>query len=105
MKKTLYIWLILAIFASVPVIASCPLTGACSPVNYPDFSPASIQDKYIPNNLNKLENPVPSVPQQNPINNNDLQIDTGLNNPETSQQQLPSAEPYNASCQFGTCLP
>ncbi len=105
MKRTIYIWLILALFASVPVIASCPLTGACSPINYPNFSPSSIEDKYIPNNLNNLENSTPNIQQQNPINNNEMQIDTGLGNPENIQPQLPSTEPYNASCQFGTCLP
>lgn len=103
MKKIIYIWLILTILASVPVIASCPLTGACSPINYPDYSQQAIQNQTIQNNINNIENRIQESQQQ--INNNTLQIDNELNNPETSQQQLPSTEPYNASCQFGTCLP
>ena len=107
MNKLIYIWIIITIFASIPVIASCPLTGACSPVsNNFGFDNQTLENRFIPNNINKFEGS--SFNQQNQQQNNstnNLVPYNGLNNPEDTQNQLPSTRPYNSTCQFGMCLP
>jgi len=105
MKETIFLWIIMTIFAAVPVIASCSLTGICSNSIQQNFLPQTMQDKYIPNNLNVLQNSLPPAPQnENFIQG--IQQNYGLNNPENSRITLPSEKSYNTACQLlGTCLP
>lgn len=107
MKKLIFIWIIITVFAAIPVIASCPLTGACSPIsNNFGINRQTLDDRLIPNNINKFEGSnftLQNQQQNNSVNN--LVPYNGLNNPEDTQIQIPSTRPYNSSCQFGMCLP
>lgn len=102
MKNKILLWSIITICASLPVTASCPLTGVCAAEEYTGAAMPSIEDEYIQNNLQNLEN------QQNPIMKNNVtkpQESYGIQTPGQNEQMLPSEKPYNTNCQFGTCLP
>ena len=95
---------ILTITLALPTFAECPLNGMCTTPTNSAFSMPSLNNKYIPNNLNNMQKTNAFQPQiVNPYN------ETRLNFGETQQQAEQNAVEnqveYNANCQFGVCMP
>lgn len=84
------------ISAAMPALAMCDLTGkSCSSLTAP-----SLHDKYVPNNLERMQKPDAFTPSYfKPYH------DALINTESASPTGAASNPNYNSNCQFGVCLP
>lgn len=102
MKKIIYIIFIMVF--SMPALASCPLTGVCAAPADSALNLPSLNDKYMPNNLNNMQKPNAFQPKIiEPYN--ESMVDFGENPQQTEENQIENQVQYDADCQFGVCLP
>ncbi len=99
--KKLYISIISAFILFMPALAACPLGGACAPTT-PLANP-TLQDKYIPNNLQDMQQPN-AFTMKGIRTFDNTRMNSGQNAPEYSPENL-RPEPIYDNCQFGMCLP
>ncbi len=97
MKKILILLGITAF--TMPVFAVCSITGgACTASSA--LNPTTLQDKYLPNNIQNLQKPDAFAPRYvTPYEDMLLNTDT----PRVDQTN--ENQGYNSNCQFGVCLP
>ena len=99
-----YILTITLLFFTLPVFAVCPINGVCAAPPNSILAPNTIQDKYLPNNLDNLRKTNTFSPQfVNPYD--EMRMNTGEDAPQYSPPNLTPQLPYNSNCQFGMCLP
>lgn len=96
MKK--FIILLSLLIVCAPVYAACQITGFCAPPNSVLAAP-SLQEKYVPHNLNQLQKPDSFMPHYH-----QPYYDMLINTEEEVPAQNPQSS-YNSNCQFGVCLP
>ncbi len=99
MKK---IFLIMAaVLISLPASASCAITGnTCA---YSITKP-SIQDKYLPDNIQNIQKPDAFRPNYfEPYHDALINTETGAAAGAETHSGTPNN--YNSNCQFGVCLP
>lgn len=97
MKKIL-ILLGIALF-TMPAFAVCSITGGACTVGSL-INPPSLQDKYLPNNLQNLQKPDAFSPRYV------TPYEDMLLNTDTPRVEQTNENPgYNSNCQFGVCLP
>ena len=95
---------IILIYAALPALAVCPLTGICTTPSDSTLASDSLQDKYVPNNLDNLRKSTSFSPQYvEPYDS--MRMNTGESVPQYSPSNLTPQLPYNSNCQFGTCIP
>lgn len=103
MKKILSVSIFLITLA-LPVHAACPLNGICSAPMNSAFSSPTLNDKYIPNNLNNMQKTNAFQPQIiNPYD--DSRVKFGETQQQVEQNPAENQVEYNANCQFGICIP
>lgn len=102
MKKIIIILPLAVLFLQIQTPASCPIKsfGMCK-VGLQNNN-QTVNDKLMPNYLNKLVNP--DNHNFNPTNHTNNALPETLNYGEGNQQNV-QTKPYNANCQFGICLP
>ena len=102
MKK--YLLFILSLIFSAPAFAVCALTDTCAIPITPETTSNSLQNKYMPDNLNNLGKSARFSPQfVEPYDS--MRMNTGETIPQYSPSNLTPQLPYNSNCQFGDCFP
>ena len=93
-----FIFVLIICFLEMPVLATCSLTGGACSVSS-NFESKSLQQKYLPNNLENMQKTDAFKSNYFKPYHNEL-----INTESSNSTQMPENN-YNSNCQFGTCLP
>lgn len=109
MKNIIFISVFISIFA-IPVFASCPIDGGvCTASGSSALTLPTMQDKFLPNNLENIQKPDAFTPNIiEPYNKSMINFEENVSQEQPTMNNSNEMSPqvqYNASCQFGVCIP